>query len=79
MAIEYVNRKGDRYYLQVGQTKTGKPRYYFGKQLRATPLDELPAGYEIYECPDAGQVFLRKAQTTEIRDSDRELVSSGVR
>ena len=79
MAIEYVNRKGDRYFLQAARTKTGKPRYYFGRKLQGTPLERLPEGYEIYESPEAGQVFLRKIRTTKIRDSERELVNRGVR
>ena len=79
MAIEYVNRKGDRYYLQAGRTKTGKPHNYFGRKLRGTPLERLPEGHEIYESPEAGQVFRRKIRMTKIRDSERELVYRGVR
>ena len=29
MPVEHVNRKGDRYYLQSGKTRSGKTRYYF--------------------------------------------------
>ena len=28
-AVQHVNRKGDRYYLHQGRTKTGKPKYFF--------------------------------------------------
>ncbi len=31
MAVTYTNRKGQMYTLYRGQTKTGKPRYYFGR------------------------------------------------
>jgi len=70
--MEYVNRKGDRYYLQQGRTKTGKPRYYCGRQLKAAPLDAVPEGYEIYEKPENGQVYLRKQRPTEISPLERE-------
>ena len=58
--IEYTSRKGDTYILQAGQTRTGKPRWWFGRKLTGTPVEVLPAGYEIYESPGGGQVFLRK-------------------
>src|SRR5947207_1438331 len=31
MPVSYTNRKGVTYTLYRGQTKTGKPRYYFGR------------------------------------------------
>lgn len=78
MAMEYVNRKGDTYYLQEGRTKTGKPRYYCGRQLKGAPLDAVPEGYEVYEKPENGQVYLRKARATEISPMERELVEEAV-
>lgn len=33
MAYEHRNRCGDVYVLQASQTRTGKPRYYFGRKL----------------------------------------------
>ncbi len=74
MAMEYVNRKGDTYYLQQGKTKSGKPRYYFGRKLKAAPLDALPEGYEVYESPQSGQVYARKTVPTEIRPVERRMV-----
>ena len=79
MGIEYVNRKGDKYYLQWGKTKTGKPRYFFGRKIKQTAVKEVPAGYEIYESPAAGQVFLRKVKATEISTLEREIVEKGIR
>ncbi len=32
MSIEYVNRRGDKYYLLQGKTKTGKPKYYVSRK-----------------------------------------------
>jgi hypothetical protein len=31
MTIEHVNRRGDRYYVLQGKTKTGKPKFYCSK------------------------------------------------
>lgn len=79
MVMEYVNRKGDTYYLQQGKTKTGKPKYYFGRRLSAVPLDAMPEGYEVYENPRSAQVYLRKVKPTEVTAMEREMVADGVR
>src|SRR5207245_10448002 len=51
MPVSYTNRKGLTYILYRGQTKTGKPRYYFGRagQSQGEPGTELPPGYTISE------------------------------
>ena len=77
--IEYTSRKGDTYILQAGQTRTGKPRWWFGRKLTGTPVEVLPAGYEIYESPGGGQVFLRKIKHQAVGAEERELVAQGVR
>ena len=79
MGFEHVNRKDDTYFLQVRTTKTGKPNYYFGRKLTGVPVDTLPDGYEIYENPKDGQVYLRKAKPTQILPIERETVEQGVR
>lgn len=78
MGMEYVNRKGDTYYLQQGKTKTGKPKYYFGRRLTAAPLDAMPEGYEVHESPENGQVHARKARATAISPMERCLVEEAV-
>ncbi len=78
MVMEYVNRKGDTYYLQQGKTKTGKPKYYFGRRLTAVPLDAMPKGYEVHESPENGQVHARRARVTEISPMERRLVEEAV-
>ena len=40
MAYQHCNRRGDVYLLQAGQTRTGKPRYYFGRKLSGKPVEE---------------------------------------
>ena len=51
MPVTYTNRKGLTYMLYRGQTKTGKPRYYFGRagQGQGEPVAELPPGFTISE------------------------------
>ncbi|MDI6770499.1 MAG: hypothetical protein QMD04_12610 [Anaerolineales bacterium] len=49
MPITYTNRKGFKYFLNKGVTKTGKPRYTFAREQKGEPIDEVPQGYEIEE------------------------------
>ena len=53
MPIAYVNRKGFKYFLNKGATRTGKPRYYFAREQKDEPVDEVPQGYEIEESVNA--------------------------
>jgi hypothetical protein len=79
MALEHTNRRGDTYFLQAGKTRTGKPRYWFGRKLTGEPVESIPAGYEIYEHPEAGLVSLRKTKPTEISPLERDILSDGIR
>lgn len=65
--------------LPVGKTKTGKPRYYFGRKLTGEPVPEMPAGYEVFESPERGQVYLRRRRPTCIAPIEREIVAEGIR
>ena len=49
MPITYTNRKGVTYCLCRGITKTGKPRYYFAREPKGEPLEEIPEGFRISE------------------------------
>ena len=69
MSVDYVNRKGQTYYLHESRTKTGKLRYYFSTKKGGELADEIPEGYEIYEHPNA-QVFLRKVRPKVITDDE---------
>ena len=53
MSVTYTNRKGFTYFLNKGVTKTGKPRYYFAREQKGQPVEEIPAGYEIEESVNA--------------------------
>ena len=71
--IEYTNRKGKTYYLHVGKTKKGNPRYHFSTEAPDEMISEIPDGYEIYENPN-GQVFLRKILPKEMSDEEMAIL-----
>jgi len=72
--VEYTNREGKTSYLHVGKTKTGKPRYHFSMKRDGKLVDEIPEGYEIYEHPANGRVFLRKELPQLITDIEKHIV-----
>ena len=49
MLITYTNRKGVAYYLGKKTTKAGRSRYFFYRQPKGEPVEEIPKGYEINE------------------------------
>ena len=53
MSVTYTSRKGLTYYLCRGVTKTGKPRYYFAREIKDEPVEEIPPGYTISESVNA--------------------------
>jgi hypothetical protein len=73
MTISYTNRRGQTYYLHMGRTKTGKPRFYFSQNQYGDLADAVPAGYEIYEHPE-GQVHLRRELPKLITDEEIALL-----
>ena len=78
MPITHTNAKGKTYYLHQGTTKTGKPKYHFSMQSEGTLAASIPAGFEIYENPNA-QVFLRRIPPKLITDEERQVVEEGMR
>jgi hypothetical protein len=77
--LTHVNRCGDTYYLQSKQTKTGGLQYYCGRKLTGTPLTQLPDGYEVYEAPETGQVYLRRPKDHQILPEERGLLEAELR
>lgn len=73
MAVTCTNRKGKAYYLHVGKTKTGKPRWFMSTKADGNLAEAIPEGFEFYENPD-GQVFVRKIQPKIVSDAEVELV-----
>ena len=79
MPVSYTNRKGLTYTLYRGQTKTGKPRYYFGRagQSQGEPVTELPPGYTISESVN-GVVSLVKDRPSLIQPEEVAAVEAVV-
>lgn len=78
MPIQYVNRKGDTYFLHESKTKTGKPNWFFSKKAEGKLAESIPDGYEIYQNPKA-QVFLRTIVPTLVTQEEIGTVERGVR
>jgi hypothetical protein len=76
--ITHTNAKEKTYYLHQGTTKTGKPKYYFSMNSEGQLADAIPAGFEVYENPNA-QVFLRRIPPKMITDEERQVVEDGMR
>ncbi len=78
MPITYTNRKGYTYYLCKGVTKTGKPRYYFAREVKGEPVDEIPDGFRIRESVN-GIVSLVKDRPSQILSEEIAAVEAALR
>jgi hypothetical protein len=80
MPVTYTNRKGLTYMLYRGQTKTGKPRYYFGRtgQGQGEPVAELPPGFTISESIN-GVVSLAKDRSSLILPEEVAAVEAAIK
>src|SRR5213080_4213299 len=80
MPVSYTNRKGVTYILYRGQTRTGKPRYYFGRpgQGQGEPVTELPPGFTISESVN-GVVSLVKDRPSLIQPEEAAAIEEAVR
>ena len=77
MPVTYTNRQGRTYYLCQGLTKTGKPRYYFAREPKGEPVEQVPKGYEIRENVN-GLVFLAKVRPVQILPDEVTAVEAAV-
>ena len=79
MPVSYTNRKGVKYTLYRGQTRTGKPRYYFGRlgQSQGEPVTKLPPGFTISESVN-GVVSLAKDRPALIQPEEVAAVEAVV-
>jgi hypothetical protein len=77
MPITYTNRKGLTYTLYRGQTRTGKPRYYFGRaeKSQGEPVMELPIGFKISESVN-GVVSLVKDHPSLIQPKEMAVIEA---
>src|SRR5437868_13046514 len=79
MPVNYTNRKGQTYTLYQGKTRSGKPRYYFGRadQGQGEPVTEIPPGYSIIESVN-GVVSLAKDRPSLIQPEEVAAVEAAV-
>jgi hypothetical protein len=77
MPVTYTSRKGLTYYLCQGVTKTGKPRYYFAREIKDEPVEQIPEGYTISESVN-GVVSLSKTQVSQLREDEINAVKAAV-
>jgi hypothetical protein len=74
MSLEYTNRRGQRYFVFCGQTKSGKPKYYCSQRASTAglPVEQLPEGYELHERPADAIVSVRKVRPSRIQPFERD-------
>lgn len=70
--FEYVNRKGETYFIHAGITKTGKPRYSCSRSPEGALLS-IPEGYEVGESINA-VVSIQRPKPALIPIADVEFV-----
>jgi hypothetical protein len=78
MPITYTNRKGFTYLLCKGETKKGKPRYYFSQEQKGEPVEEIPSGYQISESVN-GIVSLVKIRPQLIQPEEAASVEAALK
>lgn len=72
--VTYRNRKGHKYYLKQGVTKTGKLRYYASKAKdNGMNASVMPEGCEFRENVN-GQVSFGKIQPRHIEDAELDMI-----
>lgn len=62
----------------MGATKTGKPRYYFARQQKGEPVEEIPQGYQVDESVN-GIVSLAKSRPQLIPSEEAASVEAALK
>jgi hypothetical protein len=78
MGLEYVNRRGDRYYVLQGKTKTGNPKYYCSKKAGGLAVERLSDGFELHENPCNAVVTVRRVRPSPILPVERKMLAACV-
>jgi hypothetical protein len=77
MQVTYTNRKGKTYYLCQGVGKTGRPYYYFAREPKGTPVEQIPEGFEIRESVN-GFLSLARVRPVHIREGEKTTVEAAI-
>ncbi len=76
--ITHTNRFGKTYYLKVGRTKAGKPKYFCSMKAAGANAESIPEGFEIHEDVNGG-VFFRKLRPCRIKAEEIELAAAALK
>jgi hypothetical protein len=77
LKMDYTNRKGDRYFVYEGKTKTGKPKYYVSRKPTSdggTRIASMPDEFELFEDPSSHVVTVRRRKPSRIKQSEADMV-----
>ena len=78
MPVTHTNSKGVTYFLCQGKTKKGKPRFFFAREAKGEPVEEIPEGYVIRESVN-GVVSLARERPVPFRPGEIAQVEAAVR
>lgn len=78
MPVTHTNSKGVTYFLCQGKTKKGKPRFFFAREAKGEPVEEIPEGYVIRESVN-GVVSLARERPVPFRPEEIAQVEATVR
>jgi len=78
MPVTYTNRKGVIYHLCRGTRKTGAAYYYFAREPKGEPVEEIPEGYTINESVN-GFVTLARDRPLQIWPEETAAVEAALR
>jgi hypothetical protein len=56
---------------------SGNPKYFFALRDEGDLVDDIPAGYEVYENPNA-QVFLRRIPARIVTNEEVAIVEASI-
>jgi hypothetical protein len=77
MHFTYTNRRGEIYYLCQSTTKTGKPRYYFARSQKGSPVERVPEGFRVSESAN-GLVSLERDRPSRIPPEEVAAVEAAI-
>ncbi len=79
MPLSHTNRQGQAHYFRAVTAAKGGTRYYVTKDPNSPDLlDDLPAGFEVYEQPFDARVVFRKRVPKLVTEAERLTVENAV-
>ena len=77
-AIEFINRRGDIYFLKTRLTKNGNRTNFITKKQSEDCLSQLPQAYEVFEKYDLGVMYIRKVIKSEFTEKEINIVKKRI-